>query len=264
VRAATATSPVAEDPSWRFVRPAPTLTRDAVHLWRAQLDLDPGALAGLEATLAPDEREAAGRFVFPRDRRRFLAARGVLRALLGAYLRTPPAAIRLAYGAHGKPSVLEPPSKIEFNVAHSGETALYAVALARRVGVDLELIRMDVECDALAERFFSPRERAALAALAAADRRRAFFDCWARKEAYLKARGDGLSTPLDTFSVSLDPRGGAAVLETVDGPEERARWSVVPVPPVREYAAALVVEGVARVVAYVWDAGSRAGATPGA
>jgi 4'-phosphopantetheinyl transferase len=216
-----------------------------VHVWRARLDLAGARLQQLWDSLSADERERAGRFHFRRDREHFVAARGVLRNVLSRYLGAEPRLLRFTYDAYGKPSLCgEAVDQLRFNLSHSNGLALYAVTLGREVGVDVEWVREDFASLEIAEHFFSPREVSALRALPPGERTQAFFDCWTRKEAYIKARGEGLSHPLHKFTVSLTPCEPAALLCTDEDVLEAARWSLVELFPGVGYRAALAVEGV--------------------
>lgn len=216
-----------------------------VHLWRASLAQTPDALRELRSTLAPDESAKAARYHFQRDRDHYIAARGLLRRLLGRYLTRSPQSLRFSYGAYGKPS-LEAASGAEdlrFNVSHSHELVLYAFARGRDVGVDIEHMRADLAGEEIAARFFSTHEVGMLRTLPAEARTQAFFNCWTRKEAYIKARGEGLSHPLDQFDVSLIPGEPAALLGTRGDPQELTRWSLRALDVGEDYAAAVVVQG---------------------
>lgn len=226
-------------PSPPDVRPS----LEEVHVWRTSLDRDGAEVERLWAALAPDERERAQRFHFERDRRRFVVARGVLREILGRCLGLAPARIRFAYNKYGKPSLLEDAGGLRFNVSHSEEAALYACTLGREVGVDIELLRDDFASFEIAERFFSRAEVHSLGSLPPHLRTEGFFNCWTRKEAYIKALGEGLSHPLDSFSVSLAPGEPARLIATDGDPLEAARWSIVDLNPFQGYAAALAVWG---------------------
>ncbi len=192
--------------------------------------------------LSTDERQRAERFHFERDRRRFVVGRGLLRTVLGRYLQVSPDCLQFRYGPQGKPA-LAGGNGLHFNVSHSGELALYAVALEREVGVDIERIASLKEVDDLAERCFSERENIVLRSLPAERRQQAFYTCWTRKEAYLKATGKGLSLPLDQFDVSVLPEEPAALLNTRPVAEEAARWSLASLEPHPDYMAALAVFG---------------------
>jgi 4'-phosphopantetheinyl transferase len=187
--------------------------------------------------------ERAGRFHFARDRDHYTVARAVLRDILGRYLGLAPASLRFKYNPFGKPSLDDGARGVRFNLSHSGGIALYAVALGREVGVDVEQLKDEMDCGGVAERFFSPSEVAALRTLPPEAQKRAFFDCWTRKEAYVKARGDGLSLPLDSFDVSVAPGEPAALLRTRDDACEASRWTLRELSTEPGYAAALAVEG---------------------
>ena len=221
------------------------LTGADVHVWKSPLNPPMLLVRDLEQRLAPDECDRADRFVRAEDRSRFIVGRGVLRTILGGYLGRDPDQLHFRYSPSGKP-VLSAESgshSIRFNVSHTRDIALYAVTIGREIGVDLERIRADFGTEEIAARFFSAREVAALCALTPPYRLEAFFTCWTRKEAYLKARGEGLSLPLDRFTVSLAPGHPAALLEVLDDPEESARWSLRQLFPGADHVAALAVEG---------------------
>jgi 4'-phosphopantetheinyl transferase len=196
-----------------------------VDVWRLCLD-EPSKAEGNAGVLSPDEMDRASRFHFERDRTRFVRCRSALRCLLAGYLGATAAEIRFEYLASGKPQIApeDNPRGLHFNVSHSADMALIAVGSALRLGVDIEKIRDDVDAAALAERFFSPRERAGLRALPAHLLVPGFFACWTRKEAFLKATGTGLSFPLAEFSVSTHP-DVAPELEDLQGDREAGkRW----------------------------------------
>jgi 4'-phosphopantetheinyl transferase len=219
------------------------LASGEVHLWWVHLDSRGSLARWSSALLSPDEHARAARFAFERDRWRFIGTRGALRAILSAYRGVAGSALRFEYAPSGKPSLVERGNRgwLCFNVSHSGEMALVGVTLDCAIGVDVEHIRDDVDTAHLASRFFSAREAAALAGLPARARHEAFFACWTRKEAYLKARGDGLSLPLDGFDVSLAPGEQAALLGTRPDPQEAVRWSVRAVSAPAGFAAALAI-----------------------
>jgi 4'-phosphopantetheinyl transferase len=219
------------------------LSTGELHIWRAPLDVAEDFMKGLAAQLSADEIARAEKFVFARDREHFIVARGTLRVLLGRYLRKPPAGIVLCKGPHDKPYLRaetgEPPLK--FNLSHSHSLALYVFAIQQEVGIDLEKLRPDFAVAEVAERFFSAHEQEELRALPAELRSEGFFLCWTRKEAYLKARGDGLQISLDSFDVTLTPRLPAELRSTDSG-----RWTLSSFSPAPGYAAAVVAEGSER------------------
>jgi 4'-phosphopantetheinyl transferase len=219
------------------------LPPDLIRVWRVHLDRPPASFDRLEQLLSPDEVDRARRFHFEPDRRRFTVARGALRTILGGYLQMNPMSIVFDYGAQGKPFLAAAASSIRFNVAHSGELALVAVSRERELGVDVEFVRALTGAEQIPERFFSPREAAVFRSLPRDLVEPAFFACWTRKEAYIKARGGGLSIPLDRFDVSLEPGKPAALLEVRDDPIEASRWGMVELQPASGYAGALVVYG---------------------
>jgi 4'-phosphopantetheinyl transferase len=215
-----------------------------VLVWHACLDVSDDVLEILDATLSVDERGRSARYVFDRDRRRFIAARGILRRILGARLGVDAQHLRFAYGDRGKPSLRSGPAAevVRFNLAHSHGHGLFAVSDGAELGVDIELIRPLPGAAAIAERFFSQLERSLLFDLPLSQREVAFFLCWTRKEACLKALGAGLAHPLDAFSVSLDPGAPARVLEA-QTTEIGSGWPLHDLSRLPEYAAAIVVNG---------------------
>lgn len=206
-----------------------SLTTREVHVWRTRLE-QPERVDEFLRTLSDEEREKASRFHFAKHRRHFVVGRGVLRMLLARYLGTQPEEVQFDYGPHGKPSLggAQRASSLRFNASHSGDFALYAFADDQEVGVDVEYIKSNIAPEEIAKRFFSPREVETLNALAAADQPAAFFRCWTRKEAYIKALGTGLSHPLNEFDVTAAIPG----------------WSLVDLDVERGYAAALAVDGL--------------------
>jgi 4'-phosphopantetheinyl transferase len=212
-----------------------------IHLWQATLN---DCLADtLKHLLSADEICRADRFHFAKDRNHFIAARGLLRALLAVYLETKADELQFSYAEKGKPYLEESAGGIDFNLAHSHGKALYAFSAGRQLGVDLEFIREDLEYEKIAQRFFSLREVESLRTLPAEFRKEAFFNCWTRKEAYIKARGEGLSMPLDEFDVSLAPGEPAALLRNHKEPAEVDRWRMRSIALPSGYVAAVVAEG---------------------
>ena len=219
---------------------------DEVHVWSVDLDRLPEAVLG--QPLSANERERGRRFRFERDRRRFVTARGLLRRLLGRYLGLEPSRLRFGYGPRGKP-FLAGEDELRFNVSHSGGLALLAFAWDRELGVDVEEEREVEEAEAIARRYFSSWEERELRLLTEVERQAAFFRCWTRKEAFIKATGDGLSRPLDAFDVTLAPGEPARLLRVEGEPEAAGRFWLEDVSPAPGFAGALAVEGrAARVV----------------
>ena len=234
------------DASWTPPPRNLALGDDEVHVWCANVALAAAVqLPWLAQLLSDDERRRAARFYFERDRARFSAARGLLRSLLGGYLGVEPTQLVFTYALHGKPMLAElpVPSDLQFNLAHADELAVYAFTRRRRLGVDIELIRHIPDADQIARRFFSIREQKRLAALSPGEKEISFFNCWTRKEAYVKALGEGLSRPLDQFDVTLAPGEPAQLLAVANSPEEPGRWSFQESAPARGYVGALAVEG---------------------
>jgi 4'-phosphopantetheinyl transferase len=239
--------------NWIAPHQHPALHRGELHIWRASLECAPAVLLDLETTLCATETARAARFHFPRDRNYFVAGRGILRGLLGAYLGKSPEGLRFVYGPQDKPDLetQDPSFPVNFNLSHSHGLAVYAFALDLALGIDVELIRPEFTGDDIAERYFSPRELAELRALPQDQRAEGFFNCWTRKEAYVKARGEGLQIPLRDFDVSLAP-GKTPTLESVDS----SRWCLRSFEPAPGYVAAVVAEGKDSKLLY-WDWKSR-------
>jgi 4'-phosphopantetheinyl transferase len=228
---------------WRRPPAGPRLARGDVHVWRADLARLDARAWELADVLSPDELERAARFRFERDRRRFVLSRAALRIILGIYIESKPESVRFTHNSFGKPMLGGDAARVplHFNASHSHELALYAFSAEQEVGVDVEQIRAEFASEDVAARFFSRREVEVLRGVAPELRPRAFFDCWARKEAYVKARGEGLSYPLDKFAVSLAPGETAALLSDELDPAETPQWLIAELRPADGYAAALAV-----------------------
>jgi 4'-phosphopantetheinyl transferase len=223
------------------------LASDEVHSWCASLDVPPETCARLYATLTPDERSRSARFQFVRDQQRFIAAHGVLRDLLARYLLTQPGRVKFVHNAFGKPEVSpEFGNKLRFNLSHSGGLALIAIAIASNVGVDVEYIRARSDCADVARHFFSAAEVDYLTALPSHQYAEAFFNCWTKKEAYLKACGQGLAVPLNSFSVPFTVDFAHTPVDLYVASKEIVpanRWSLYALRPAPGYAGALAIEG---------------------
>jgi len=228
--------------------PAPTdvtLLHNDVHVWRASLDQQAEQLKWLAQTLAADESLRAEGFYFERDKKRFIAGRGILRTILGRYLGIEPDQLQFFYSPRGKPTLAKTPgeSTLRFNLAHSQGLALYAITYEREIGVDLERIRHIAEAEQIVDHYFSAGEKAVFHALAEHEKHGAFFTCWTRKEAYLKACGKGLTEALNQIDVSLAPGEPARLLSIEGNVLEAARWSLQELRPAFGFVATLAVEG---------------------
>lgn len=217
-----------------------------VHVWRAGLELSSSQVQRLRCILTDDELDRANRFSFEIDRQRFIAARGTLRSILSRYITIYPGHLRFYYNQYGKP-FLAPEfnsTLLNFNLSHSGSMALYAITRNMEIGVDVEGVRSDFENEEIAERFFSVNEVAILRTIPTEKKLEAFYNCWTRKEAYIKAHGKGLSLPLDSFDVSFAPWEPPALLITKDEPPERSLWTLLDLQPGPGYMGALAVKGI--------------------
>jgi len=242
----------------RLVPPGPA----AVHLWSAHLPWSPSRIDALASTLDEAERVQRGRFFFARDADVFVVSRGMRKSLLAAYLGTSPAALRFDANEFGKPALASESQNaddLRFNVSHSGTVVVMAVTRGREVGVDVERIRSLGDLPLVAARSFSSSECARVLRRAGDARVAAFFACWSRKEAVIKAIGVGLSFPLGSFDVEVDPDSPAALLRSADPRLVIDRWTFLPFDAGRAlgappgYASALMVEGGhATIDARIW------------
>jgi 4'-phosphopantetheinyl transferase len=228
---------VIQSVKWSPPPQALTLGENEVHIWRAWLDVDAREFARLSSYLSPDELLRANRFVFSRDRHHFTVARGRLRELLGLYLKATAESFRFRTGRNGKPSLAED-IPVRFNLTHSHGLALFGFVINHELGIDVEKVRAEFASKEIAERYFSAAEQRELSQLPAEMHTDAFFLCWTRKEAYVKAHGDGLQIPLDSFDVSLTP-GKPEILRSMD----HERWSMRSFTPATEFVASIVGEG---------------------
>ena len=210
----------------------------------ARLDADHDAVCSESALLSGAERERASRFVRERDRDRFILGRATLRRLLAVRLRIPASAVEVVVGPHGKPA-LGPHlrrSGLRFNVSHCADVAAFGFAWGREIGVDVEAVRTIADADSIAQQFFSAREIDAYFALPVAHRPLGFFHCWTRKEAFVKAVGDGLGFGLDRFDVSLDPGAPARLLRVDGDPGEQCGWVLGDFNPAPGFVGAVVTQ----------------------
>jgi 4'-phosphopantetheinyl transferase len=220
---------------------------DEIHVWHAALDREDQVVGQLESTLSQEEKARADRFHFVNDRKRFVVARGLLRDLLGAYLHQAPASLEFSYGQHGKPSLSggNALSGLCFNLSHSANLVVYAIARERNLGIDVEHVRPDSAGGDIAKRYFSAREVSDLQTLPPENMVEGFFNCWTRKEAYLKATGMGLQIALDSFSVSLLP---GQPVQFLGGVEDQ--WHLATHRPAEGYTAAVAYDGAPCAIEY--------------
>jgi len=221
------------------------MDRSEVHVWRADLDWNESMLSRMYQTLAGDERARAARFHFQNDRDRFVLRRGLLRAILGLYLDLEPDQLKFLHGPNGKPALARETGgdRLHFNLTHSQGLALFAITYGRELGIDLEHLDPNVALEEIAETFFSSEEVQALHTLPKSERQHGFLVSWTRKEAYLKATGEGLSVPLDEVQVSSGLGYLPKYLRTGQDRNEVSRWSIKALAPGPEYVASLCVEG---------------------
>lgn len=221
------------------------LERPDVHVWLVVVDQMIPYVGRLASLLAEDERQRAERFLFERDWQQFVVARGLLRILLGSYLEYAPNRLEFSYGSHGKPSLSGAfgGGMLRFNLSHTQGRILYSVAGWREIGVDIEYVRDLPDVEQIAAGVFSMHEREALHAMPAHKKNEAFFACWARKEAFMKAIGKGLAMAPDRFEVTLAPDKPARLVDVMSDPWATSRWSLLDLPAIPGYVAALAVEG---------------------
>jgi len=233
----------------------PALNHAVVHVWYASLEMDSADIVHYSKTLSSDEKERADRFHFEKDRNHFIIARCILRILLGRYLEKDSSCIQFSYNTYGKPSLKCPvdANPFNFNVSHSDKKVLYAFSKGLPLGIDLEYIRLDLAFESIAKRFFSPLEAAMFCSLPEPFKAEAFFNCWTRKEAFVKARGDGLSLELDQFDVSLRPGEPARLLRTGYDEEDIRDWSIHDIDAGKEFKATLAVKSThPQISCYSW------------
>ena len=217
-----------------------SLRNDEVHIWNIDVDFDANKVLPYENILSTDEKKRANRFKFESDRIVYETARVVLRLLSSKYLKTNPEEIQFNYNEFGKPFFKDDTS-LRFNVSHSGERIALAFCHNHEIGVDIEKIKNDFDVMELAQNFFSKTEIASLQKQPREELSRAFFRCWTRKEAFIKAEGSGLSFPLNKFAVSLDDDNHARLLETDWDASEKAHWSLFSFVPKNNYISAVAV-----------------------
>jgi 4'-phosphopantetheinyl transferase len=222
----------------------PNIPAGVARVWHWPLDVSTLQGADLRKVLSPDELERAERYRFDQHRNEFILTRAVLRIVLASYAAQSPESLSFDYSAQGKPALRNGPPDLRFNVSHTEGLAVMALVREREIGVDAEKIRPQPDAQKLAKRFFSPQEQRFLEKLSGDELQRAFFRCWTHKEAYIKAKGEGLSIPLHAFDVSLEQDRPAAVVGTRPDPTEAGRWTLYDLSIGRGYAAALAVANV--------------------
>jgi 4'-phosphopantetheinyl transferase len=229
--------------TWSQGPSSPSLQSGDVHVWRVDLEQPEAVVQQFRSTLEPDEIFRADRFHFEKGRRAFTVSHGFLRSVISRYLEAKPEALRFSYGPYGKPALdgEHKDATLRFNMSHSRAVGLVALTKSKELGVDVEYIRADFASEDIARRFFSPREVETFNALPKEHQVAAFFRCWARKEAYIKAIGRGLSQPLDGFDVTLAPDVTPALLHADE--DDPSRWTLTDIDVDNDYSAALVVEG---------------------
>ncbi len=229
-----------------------TLAENQVDIWKIYLAGHIDSVQRSRLLLSPDEIQRADQFYFEIHRRRFTVCRSAMRQILGLYGGLAPGKLTFSYGPKGKPELsgaLEQ-SGIRFNLAHSKDLALLAVAQGLALGVDIEFINSEFAVEEIAERFFSTREVGHLRTVPSSEKTGAFFACWTRKEAYVKALGGGLSVPLDSFEVTVGSGTPPALLHVDADPCELMRWSLYDINAAEEFKAALAVEGKGHQLQY--------------
>ena len=233
--------------SWKRKTAFPELREREVHLWRVAMDGSAGHLSGYAAVLSDEERIRAERFRFDRDRNLYVLSRGALRLLISGYTGLRSDALAFRFGSQGKPA-LDADSDLEFNLSHSGGLCVLAFARKMRIGIDIEAKARDVAFLDLAERFFAPAERKAIAVMQPDQIRDAFYAVWTRKEAYIKALGEGVTHGLDNFTVSVRPDDLEPEVNSQRDAMARDRWKLISFEPRSGFAGALAVEGGSQAI----------------
>ena len=227
----------------------PFLQQDAIHIWRASLDVDASSLDLFWQTLSKDEQEKANRYHFVKDRNHYIAGRGILRQLLGNYLNLAAGDLLFDYNKFGKPTLVGDQS-LQFNLSHSKAIALFSFTHDLDLGIDVEWVDPGIEVISLANNFFSKKEAETLLSLPQELITEAFFNCWTRKEAIVKAIGEGLSFPLDQFEVSLKPAASAQLKATYWDDAEANAWTLSSMEPAADYKAAIAYRAKPMAQAY--------------
>ncbi|MDJ0533219.1 MAG: 4'-phosphopantetheinyl transferase superfamily protein [Xenococcaceae cyanobacterium MO_207.B15] len=230
---------------WQNPSPNLTLLNDEIHLWRANLNLSPQHIEQLETTLSEDEQLRANRFRFPNHRRRFVAARGILRQLLGFYLQTSGDIVSFTYNLKGKPQLAPDFSNtnLEFNISHSQDLALYSFNRDQIIGIDLEYLRDNVDYENIAQRFFCQREFNLITTCPKQQQLARFYQLWTAKEAYLKATGEGLAGGLETLEINFDSAGNIYLYKIKNQKNLAHQWSLYNFIPETNFIATIALSG---------------------
>lgn len=229
--------------TWDRLLAGPTVPVEpgAVHVYSGPLNPQSEEIEELTSVLSDEEKQRASRFYFEKNRNEFILCRGGLRIFLASYLNIPAPQILFAYTNHKKPYLLDPALKLKFNISHTSGLGAFTFVWNRAIGVDVEAEKQNFKVEEIAERFFSLKEREALHEYPPNQRAAAFYRCWTRKEAYIKARGEGLSHPLAQFDVSLDEKPEQTLLATRPDQAEAGRWILEPFAVPKGFAGAVAV-----------------------
>lgn len=231
------------------------VSNDMLHLWRANLAQPTQKISELHNALSVDEKRKADRFLFKRHKCNYIVARGFLRTILSHYLELGPASLRFSYGEYGKPQLLSKYSncQLQFNLSHTEEFAIYAIAYQRRIGVDIEFINPKKKIDRLLDSILSQTEQSKTNKLSESNRRLEFYKAWTAMEAYLKATGQGL-TGMNSIDISITPGETAKLLTSIKKCQPSTTWSLCHMMAVHDYVASLVVEGPHCVITATYNA----------
>ena len=235
---------------WHHPPEKPVFQSNQLHIWQINRSQSDKTLDALWEFLSDDEKARAERFRFPRDRNRYIAGRGAMRDILSRYVQHAPQALRFYYGLNGKPYLTTEfnSASLYFNLSHSNELALLGVFPAADIGIDIEFAREKFSGKDIAERYFSEFEISELESLPETHKVAGFFNCWTRKEAFIKALGDGLSRPLSQFDVTLKPEAEAKLLRTEWDTEEAKKWVLQDISVAPKYHAAVAVKAKIKAI----------------
>lgn len=230
---------------WQNPSPDLVLLNDQIHVWRANLDLTPQQIEKLEIILSEDEKLRANRFRFAKHRRRFIAARAILRELLAGYLQSSAEQISFTYNPQGKPELASSfnNSHLQFNISHSEDLALYSFNYQQKIGIDLEYLRENVDYASIAKRFFCETEFKLINSCIAEQQQQRFYQLWTAKEAYLKAIGKGLGGGLETSEIKLDSEDNIYLHSISNKPEIANDWSLYNFIPETNFVATIALSG---------------------